>query len=345
MMVNSTSTGSAPIFIIGNSRSGTTMMGRILGNHDAVFTLHELHFFEQLWSPKDRDRSLSWDEAMRLAARLFCIQHDGYLTQGNTNRFSDEAETLITSIQTSTLTSAVIFEGFLHFQAVRNGKRIACEHTPGNIFYIGEILTLYPEARMINMIRDPRDVLLSQKRKWKRRFLGAKTIPLKEVFRAWINYNPVTISKLWNASINAADSYTTEPRLYSLRFEDLLAEPEETVRRICDFLGLAFRDNLLEVPQVGSSHVMDHPEGKGIRREMAGSWQRNGQLSSSEIFLCQRLTRTSMETHGYHAGSVHPNPGRLICDILSFPIKLVLAFLFNFTRMRHVADTIRRRLA
>lgn len=36
------------IFIVGNSRSGTTMMGRILGNHTDVFTFHELHFFEQL---------------------------------------------------------------------------------------------------------------------------------------------------------------------------------------------------------------------------------------------------------------------------------------------------------
>jgi len=36
------------IFIVGNSRSGTTMLARILGNHDNVFTFHEIHFFEQL---------------------------------------------------------------------------------------------------------------------------------------------------------------------------------------------------------------------------------------------------------------------------------------------------------
>ena len=44
------------------------------------------------------------------------------------------------------------------------------------------------------MIRDPRDVMLSQKNKWKRRFLGAKQIPLREVVRSYVNYNPILIS-------------------------------------------------------------------------------------------------------------------------------------------------------
>ena len=38
------------IFIVGSSRSGTTMMGRVLGNHPSVFTFKELHFFGTLWT-------------------------------------------------------------------------------------------------------------------------------------------------------------------------------------------------------------------------------------------------------------------------------------------------------
>ncbi|MFI5135892.1 MAG: sulfotransferase, partial [Chitinophagales bacterium] len=38
------------IFVVGNSRSGTKMMGRILGNHEKVHAFPEMHFFEQLWS-------------------------------------------------------------------------------------------------------------------------------------------------------------------------------------------------------------------------------------------------------------------------------------------------------
>ena len=35
-------------FVVGSSRSGTTMMGRILNNHPDIFTFHELHFFEKI---------------------------------------------------------------------------------------------------------------------------------------------------------------------------------------------------------------------------------------------------------------------------------------------------------
>jgi hypothetical protein len=68
------------IFIVGNSRSGTTMTGRILGNHPDIFTFGELHFFEQLWSPKDKGTVLSDAEAIGLIARLLCTQREGYFS-------------------------------------------------------------------------------------------------------------------------------------------------------------------------------------------------------------------------------------------------------------------------
>jgi hypothetical protein len=196
-----------PIFVVGNSRSGTTMMGRVLGRHPIVFTLRETHFFEQLWSSADEERQIVEDEAIPLAARLVCIQRDGYLKQGDPNRFYGEAKGLISSMQHEGLTSAEVFRAFLFLEANKNGKAIPCDQTPRNVFYLREILELFPEARVINLIRDPRSVLLSQKRKWKRRFLGAKNIPLKEAFRSWVNYHPITISKLWNASVRAAERH------------------------------------------------------------------------------------------------------------------------------------------
>src|SRR5215210_2934653 len=151
-----------PIFVVGNSRSGTTMMGRVLGQHPDVFTLGEIHFFEQLWSAQGGERSISRTEAARLAARLLCIQRDGYLNQSRPDRFYGEAERLLASLRPRDLVPAKIFEAFLVSEAKKNGKTVPCDQTPRNVFYIGEILALYPEARVINMVRDPRDVLLSQ---------------------------------------------------------------------------------------------------------------------------------------------------------------------------------------
>lgn len=331
------------IFVVGNSRSGTTMMGRVLGGHPEVFTFGELHFFEQLWSPEDRKRRVEKDEAMGMAARLLCIQRDGYLIQGDTARFHEEAKEVISSASPGVSTLADVFRAFLSYEASKNGKKIPCDQTPRNVFYIGDILQLYPEAQVLNMVRDPRDVLLSQKRKWRTRFLGDKYIPLKEAFRSWINYHPVTISKLWNGSISAADRFGDHGRVYSLRFEDLLADPEKSVRKVCEFIDVSFDEAMLKVPQIGSSSEVYQPDRKGIKQDRARSWRKGG-LSPTEIFLCQKMTSVLAERHGYDLSPVRPDPLRLAWSVVSFPVKLVLALLFNLRRTRNLRETIKRRL-
>jgi len=330
------------VFVVGSSRSGTTMMGRILGKHPAVFTFGELHFFEQLWSSADKERRISETEAARLVARLMLVQRQGYLSRGDAKRFCEEARGSMATGQSRTYTSAEAFKNFLFYEAAKNGKTIPCDQTPRNVFYIGEILELFPEARVINMIRDPRDVLLSQKRKWKRRFLGARGIPLREALRSWVNYHPITVSKLWNASARAASRFADE-RVYSLRFEDLLADPEGAVREVCRFIDIPFNGSLLEVPQVGSSSGWDRPERKGIDKGRAGSWRKGG-VSPTEVFLCERVAGPVMKRYGYPLTQVTPNPLRLGWSLASLPAKLLFALLLNLRRMRSIKETIKRRL-
>ena len=331
------------VFVVGNSRSGTTMMGRMLGANPSVYTLGEMHFFEQLWTTADKDRHLSEPEAVGLVARLLDIQRRGYLRKGDPGPFVREAEEVVASARSGALTPAEAFKVFLSYEAARNDKTVPCDQTPRNVLYAKEILELYPGARVVNMVRDPRDVLLSQKRKWKRRFLGAKGIPLREALRSWVNYHPITISKLWNASVSAATGVAGEDRVRSLRFEDLLADPDRTVREICDFVGVPFNAGMLAVPQVGSSSGRDHPGQAGVDPDKAGNWRRGG-LSLTEVFLCQRVTGRLMKSHGYAPVPVAPSPVRTIWSILSLPVKLALALLLNLGRVRNIRETIKRRL-
>jgi len=251
------------------------MRSRILGKHPSVFTFGEL-FFETLWSSAGKECRISETEAAQLMARLMLVQRQGYLSPSDAKRFGEEARGLVAAGRPITYTSAEVFKRFLFYEVANNGKMIPCDQTPRNVFYIGEILELFPKARVINMIRDPREVLLSQKRKWKRRFLGARGIPLREALRSWVNYHPVTVSKLWNASAHAASRFADEQRVYSLWFGDLLADPEVAVRKVCGFVDISFDRSLLEVPQVGSSSGWDRPERKGIDKGRAGSWRKGG---------------------------------------------------------------------
>ena len=87
------------IFIVGNSRSGTTMMRRVLGNHSNIYMLEELHFFEQLWSTSDKHTVISQEEAQTLASKLLFIQRDGYLSAMSIDKYQSEAQEIIKNIK------------------------------------------------------------------------------------------------------------------------------------------------------------------------------------------------------------------------------------------------------
>ena len=330
------------VFVVGNSRSGTTMMGRILGKHPSIYTFGELHFFGQLCAPPFSSESRK--EALEeLASQLHCIQQEGYRTHGNPRRFLSEAQSFLESLTTYPETHAALFEAFLYHLAAENGGAIPCDQTPRNVFYIADILQLYPKARIINMIRDPRDVLLSQKRKWKRRFLGGSDLPIKETLRDWMNYHPITISYIWRTAVTAAEQFLQHERVTSIYFEELLAQPKATVERLCDFVGIPYTDAMLQVPQVGSSVSEDQPEQLGINPHRAHSW-RDGELSSAEIYLNQTITAAFMKRHNYNLVSIRPNIASFVLHLLTLPVKLVGAFLFNLDRMKSIPQTLKRRI-
>ena len=328
-------------FIVGNSRSGTTMMMRILDAHGDIHSINEPHFYESMWSPKDDQVLLQDKEANQLLAKLLTGQRDGFFSKVEPGKYDEEIEGIKALTPSHSCTRLAVFRTWLQYEAKRAGKQIPCEKTPQNVFYLYELLTHYQAVKVINMVRDPRAVLLSQKRKWRRKFLGGSFITWKEMLRLVINYHPLTIGRLWNSSVDAAQVYRKHPDLLHLKFEDLLEHPEDTVRAVCGFLEIEYQPEMLAIPYAGSSVVKDDSAEKGIRTARADSWK--GKLSASEVFLCQLMCRKRMKRWGYEPVRVFPNPLRVIWNVLFFPVKLVLALLMNLNRMRSITDTLFRR--
>ncbi|MEO0647722.1 MAG: sulfotransferase, partial [Cyanobacteria bacterium J06650_10] len=282
-------------------------MGNILGNGPEIFTFEELHFFDHLLSSASPSSILSEKEAQTLAARLLSIQASDWLTPQDPNFFSEEATKIALKNEPKSLASSELFENFLRFTAKKNGKKIPCEQTPQNVFHIQDLLTLYPESFIINMVRDPRDVLLSQKYKWKIRFLGASNIPLSEALRSWSNYHSAVISKLWNSSIQAAAQFQEDPRVKTVRFEDLVQDPELVIKDVCEFAKVRFDAEMMNISQGEggvSSHKKVSSSARGIDAGVVSRWEKGG-LLVSEVHICQAITKKNMRKYGYEPAVVN----------------------------------------
>jgi omega-hydroxy-beta-dihydromenaquinone-9 sulfotransferase len=330
------------IFITGNSRSGTTMMAKILGLNSQVFMFYELHFFEQLWYPTEPVTEITKEEAVNLFCKLISLQRQGFLTERDPDQFKDEAQAYFNSCALSKCTFPSVFMNFLLYESMLHSKKIPCEQTPRNLFFVDEICELYTGSKIICMIRDPRDVLLSQKYKWKRRFFGHADLPRKEIIRARFNYHPVTISKLWNSSTRKIVNSIDRENFYLVKFEELIAEPEKIIRNLCVFLNIQFHSSMLLIPTEGSSIANDEIGKIGIDKTRSGNFLKGG-LTNTEIYICQRITSGFRSKFGYEDVDVNPNIFSMIAFYTTFPIKLSIALLLNLKRSKNLLNSVKRR--
>ena len=328
------------IYIIGNSRSGTTLMAKILGRGSDVFAFHELHFFEELCETDER-KILTRSSAELLGAKLISIQEKGYFGLRNPKDYLDESANMLSNIFDKDLNSITVYKAFLIYETKKHNKNYPCEQMPRNTFYISEIKQHLPASRFINMVRDPRDVLLSQKGKWKRRFLG-KHVSLRETLRSWANYNPIVISKLWNSTVRTADKNASNSDMITVRFEDLIGHPEKELNKICKFLGITYDNEMLNVQQSGSSNIADDPSKKGIKSSVTGRWKTG--LNSGEVYWCEQINHSLMSKYNYECNHKFPNVFFLLSSIVNLPLKLSLSLVLNLSRTRNIFLSIKKRL-
>lgn len=317
-------------------------MGRILNRHPDVFTFGELHFFGNMWEPGSGNELLGRQEAIELFTVLMARQREGFLIYRNPSKYKNEAAAALRNMPEEQLNPVMVYRKFLEYETALNGKKIPCEQTPSNGYYADFLLHEFKDSYFVNMIRDPRDVLLSQKKKWKRKFLGASKIPLKESFRSWFNYHPVLIALLWKK--NAAKSLVMQKheRYKQLKFENLVSDAENKLTELCRFMNLNFFKEMMQVPHAGSSSRMDKDAESGIDKSVAGQWK-NGGLSQTEIWCCEKIAGEQMKQLGYSASASRPSLLKLLWLGLLLPVKTGISLLMNLNRMKNIRKTIARK--
>ena len=332
------------IFVTGSSRSGTTMMSRILNNHSLIFTFNELHFFEQLCETSKLAIITGYNDAVKLCDKLIGIQEDGYLLYKNKKRYLNTAEQIVKAIPENERTPIKIFQSFLEYTVIKKRKQFACEQTPRNALYIGDILANYPDAKIIYMVRDPRSVLLSHKYKWKRKFLGANKITLIESIRSYFIYHPYTTSKLWVAAARESVKWQNHENVMFIRFEDLVENPHQLIKNMCDFLSINFESQMLEIPHVGSSLKTDQKTVvTGISSSSKDTWKKGG-LTKSELYICQKICGEYMHQFGYKEENLSLPYFSYVTQTLSFAFKMSVSIPLNFYRAKNFVHAIRKRL-
>ncbi|MBP6016451.1 MAG: sulfotransferase [Candidatus Promineofilum sp.] len=301
---------SRPIFIVGYMHSGTTLLRKVIGRHPDVFSIRaETMFFDQLAHTLPHRFPRLQDDAILEEYVRFLIKKTAFdwppLTAAEADleakQFQPDEEQIRRIIIEAKANRdyQTIFSLVFESIAAAAGKSHWIEKTPSHIFYVDEIVKALPDVRIIELVRDPRDVLASKKvRKhsdWSERYghaVGARMQTTK-------GYDPLRDSLGWRAAVRAGATAAARypDALFRLRYEDLASDPERVVRRLCEFLSLTFDPVMLDVGWSNTTVQSGIDRATGIDRSAVGKWQ--SKLSPDVVSLCQMLNGREMADLGY----------------------------------------------
>ncbi len=247
---------SPPLFIVGAERSGTTMFRLMLSHHPQLAWEHEFEYIVDRVSPDgalpDTRQYHQWLSMHRI------FQHSGF-----------EIDPALDYPQ--------LVESFLRQFQQRHDKPIvgATVHR-----HFDRLLHLWPDCRLIHLVRDPRDVAKS-------------CIVMGWAGNAWTGVGHwIDAEQLWDRLRRDLPP----PQRFEVTYERLISDPVEELKRVCAFIGVEYDPQMLSY--AGQS-TYDKPD-----PSLGQKWRKG--LNPIEIRLIEARVGTLLTDRGYEPSGLPP---------------------------------------
>jgi protein-tyrosine sulfotransferase len=196
------------IVIGGAARSGTTLVRSILARHPLIVSGPETTvFLRRISSPETLGERLGWNPST------------------------------IERWQRQSRSQVEFIERIQHAMLEQSGKLFWAEKTPANVMRFRFVRRCFPHAKLIHVIRDGRDTACSLRGKGFAKIGDAPRDSAEAARRCAV---------MWKVAVKTGLRHRSDPAYYELRYEDLVFDPEPTLRRLCDFLQVPWSPGLTE---------------------------------------------------------------------------------------------------
>ncbi len=229
--INTISLPQDPIFIVGFSRSGTTLLQALLTTQKSIYSLPETHFFNIINSTVGVCKNIpvktsNLEPILNKVNEMMGLSFSRNIINKLRTRI-DKKDLLLKD-----LFEIIVYPYLCNqlYQKDINSIRWV-EKTPFHYNFIDKIETFYPQARFVNIIRNPVHTIHSRK----------TNIPTDK------NKSIKKMSHQWNAMVDSCNNYKQKnpDKIYLIRYEDLVNKTEETMEALCRFLNVPFNSESL----------------------------------------------------------------------------------------------------
>lgn len=275
-----------PVFIVGCDRSGTTMLGAMLGNHSECLTVPEAQFLMDVYTYE-----MNSLDQFNYEATLDKIQISWRFRLWEINVSKDGLS----------LQAKMSYPGLLRWLVEQYGQKMNklgfsfwVDHTPTNNRSILTLLQIFPKAKFIHLIRDGRAV-------------AASMMQLD-----WSLAEPTKIAHFWLERLSyglAAEICLGPQCVQRVRYEDLVLNPDDSMHKLCEFLGIDFQPSMINPSGFNPPQYTSKQHsfiGKDLDAQRVNAWEK--MLTPRQVELFEIITGDMLLYLGYslkHNGIKH----------------------------------------
>lgn len=189
----------------------------------------------------------------------------------------------------------VLIRTYIYFAQSARGVSRILEKTPLHISCIPEILTTFPNAKLLFMQRHPIDVFSS----YRRRLVDAKAAGASWKHISWLNISPKSFCSKYSAyselALQAARSF---PDAFMIvKYEDFTSYPKETLADLFSFLGEPFEETCIPKDDTQKSLWKDDPNLFSSIQVSTKKWEKY--ISPEEVRWVEAQLAAVMEKFDY----------------------------------------------
>jgi len=273
------------LFITGIYRSGTTLISRILDNNSKIWvtfdSVHFMRFSFERYNPiqkfKNAERLVK--ETKKRMSKRWGMDFDSDSVLERVNSFK--------RIEYSSVYDSIM--GVL----IKQYKKSATSWGEKTNVCWGKIpsfISMFPEGKVIHVIRDPRDVMCSYR---------------EMTYEPGYSYLDSAFCSL--GALQKAQEYTrtfNRNNYYILKYEDFLKNPQKGTKTLCEFLNIDFEPKMLEVNKFTDKSGKWWNGDSSFQKKMTAistkpidRWKKSA--NDMEIFFVEMINRDAMRSFGY----------------------------------------------